>query len=145
MWFNPIMRWLVSSRLHFLVSQSVMLMTYRGRKSGKSYTVPMNYHVIDNQLYTLSSKDRVWWRNLESGADVSLRLKGRDLPARAHAIVEDTQVAEILGLMIKHAPQMAKYIGVKIDLNGVPDPGDIAREASARVIVNSCLIERTAG
>ncbi len=142
MWFNPLIRWLVGSRLHFLVSGSIMLMTYRGRKSGKIYTIPMNYLVVTERLYTISSRDRVWWRNLLPGADVLLRLKGRDVPARAEAIVEHDQVVQNLALLIRNAPQMAKYIGVKIDANGAPDPDDIVREAAGRVIVRSHLIDK---
>ena len=52
MWFNPIMRWLVSSPLHFLVSQSLMLMTYQGCKSGKSYTIPMNYLLVFDFIFS---------------------------------------------------------------------------------------------
>lgn len=139
MWFNPFMRWLVASPLHFLVSQSVMLMTYHGSKSGQSYTVPMNYLAVEDTLCTISTRDRVWWRNLRSGADVRLRLRGKDVPASARAILDVDQVADDLRLMVATAPHMAKYLGIKIDPTGAPDPEDIARQALLKVIVRSRL------
>ena len=43
MWFNPMITWLLRSPLHGLVSKSIMLITYKGRKSSKEYTTPVNY------------------------------------------------------------------------------------------------------
>jgi hypothetical protein len=74
MWFNPIMSWMLRSPLHSIVSKNMMLMTYTGRKSGKSYTTPMNYLEMNGGLYTNSYRDRAWWRNLRGGAEVTLRL-----------------------------------------------------------------------
>ena len=137
MWFNPIMRWLVSSPLHFLVSKSIMLMTYQGRRTGQTYTVPMNYLAVGDTLYTISSKDRVWWRNLQSEAYVRLRLRGKDVSARARAIVEADQVAKDLRLMIETAPRMGRFFGIRMDNAGAPDSEDIARLASQKVMVRS--------
>ena len=64
MWFNPIIQWLLRSPLHLMVSKNMMLMTYTGRKSGKIYTTPMNYLAIGEAFYTISTRERRWWRNL---------------------------------------------------------------------------------
>ena len=37
---NPIMKGLLRSPLHGLMSGSLMLITYAGRKTGKPYTIP---------------------------------------------------------------------------------------------------------
>jgi len=42
MWFNPIMKWLIRSPLHGLVSKSMLVIGYTGRKSGKRYETPMS-------------------------------------------------------------------------------------------------------
>lgn len=135
MWFNPIMRWLLRSPLHFTVSRNTMLMTYTGRKSGKVYTVPMNYLDIEGVLYTISSRERTWWRNLRGGAEVTLRLKGKDKKAWAVAIEDQAEVAERLSLYFKTTPQIARYMKVKIDVDGSPNAEDIHRLSIKQVVV----------
>jgi hypothetical protein len=41
--YNPIVSWLLRSPLQGLMSSSTMLITFAGRKSGKTYTTPVNY------------------------------------------------------------------------------------------------------
>jgi hypothetical protein len=135
MWFNPIIRWLLRSPLHFVVSKNMMLMTYTGRKSGNSYTIPMNYVAIEGVLYTISTRERIWWRNLRGGADVCLRLKGEDKPARAEAITGEAEVADKLSLYLKTAPQLARYMNVRLDANGSPNSEDIDHLAREKVMV----------
>lgn len=135
MWFNPIMRWLLRSPLHFTLSKNTMLMTYTGRKSGKVYTVPMNYLDIEGVLYTISSRERTWWRNLRGGAEVTLRLKGEDKKAWAEAIEDQAEVAERLSLYFKTAPQIARYMKVRIDVDGSPNAEDIHRLSIEQVVV----------
>ena len=139
MWFNPIMRWLIKSPLHFFVSKNMMLMTYQGRKSGKSYTTPMNYLEIEGALYTISYRKRVWWRNLRGGAAVTLRLKGMDVPARAEVIEDPIQVSSSLQQYLKAAPEYARYLNVQIDSAGNPKPEDLDRLTNERVVVLSLL------
>ena len=139
MWFNPIMRGLLRSPLHFFVSKNMMLMTYTGRKSGKSYTTPMNYLEIGDVFYTISSRERVWWRNLRGGAQVTLRLEGKDIPAWAESIEEKDQVASNLLQYLKTAPQLARYMNVRINSDGLPNPEDVARLAQGKVVVSTAL------
>jgi deazaflavin-dependent oxidoreductase (nitroreductase family) len=139
MWFNPIMRWLIKSPLHFFVSKNMMLMTYQGRKSGKSYTTPMNYLEIEGALYTISYRKRVWWRNLRGGAAVTLRLRGVDVPARAEVIEDPPQVSSSLQQYLKAAPEYARYLNVQIDSAGNPKPEDLDRLTNERVVVLSLL------
>lgn len=139
MWFNPIMRWLIRSPLHFFASKNMMLMTYTGRKSGKIYTIPMNYLTIGEVLYTISSRERVWWRNLRDGADITLRLRGRDVSAQATTIEDSQQVASSLQQFLKAAPEYARYLNVQIDSVGMPNPEDLAHLANERVLVRTLL------
>ncbi|MBL8147223.1 MAG: nitroreductase family deazaflavin-dependent oxidoreductase [Anaerolineae bacterium] len=83
---NPIMRWLLHTPLHFLISGWCMLITVRGRKSGRLYTTPVYYRRSGDRIRFLSGRTMKWVRNLEGGAPVSLRLRGRDLNGTASLI-----------------------------------------------------------
>lgn len=139
MWFNPIMRALLRSPLHFFISNNMMLMTYTGRKSDKSYTIPVNYLTIEEALYTISTRERVWWRNLRGGAEVSLRLQGSDVPARAESIEDPGEVAQLLEQTFAADPRMASYMDVCISRDGSPNSEDVVRLAQEKVVVSAIL------
>jgi deazaflavin-dependent oxidoreductase (nitroreductase family) len=131
------MRSLIRSPLHFFVSRYMMLMNYSGRRSGKSYTTPMNYLQVGETLYTISSREHIWWRNLRGGAQVILRLRGKDVPACAETIEDQAQVADTLSLYLRAAPQQARYMQVRIGADGAPEPQDITRLAQEMVVVRT--------
>ncbi len=135
MWYNTIMHWLIRSPLHFFVSKNMMLLTYTGRKSGAEFTLPVSYLPIGETIYSLSSRERVWWRNLRAAAPVNLRLQGKDVPAQGQAIEDQAEVAQDLIRYFKHMPRMAGYLGIPLGADGQPDPEALARVASERVIV----------
>jgi deazaflavin-dependent oxidoreductase (nitroreductase family) len=139
MWFNPIMRVLLRSPLHSLVSKDMMLMTYTGRKSGKLYTTPMNYLIINGALYTVSTRERVWWRNLRGGAEVSLRLRGREVPALAESIEDPNEVAQLLEKIFAADPRLTRYMDVRLSPDGSPNSEDVVRLAQEKVVVSTRL------
>ncbi len=143
MWYNAIMAGLLRSPLHGLLSQSTMLMTYTGRRSGKVYSTPMNYlrtrEAGAEILITTSYRQRTWWRNLRGGASVVVRVQGKDLRAQAEALEDDPKVAEGLGQFLEKVPGWAKYYQVKLDPNGKPNAADVAEAAKSRVIIRTRL------
>ena len=144
MWYNAIMAGLLRSPLHGLLSQSTMLMTYTGRKSGKVYSTPMNYvrtrEAGAEVILTTSYRQRTWWRNLRGGARVVVKVQGKDLKAQAEAIEDDPKVAEELGRFLQLVPSWAKYYQVKLDSDGKPNAADVAEAAKTRVIIRTRLL-----
>ena len=73
---------------HAAHSHRDLLITVTGRKSGKQYTIPLNYRrTPDGTLVVCTEGD--WWRNLEGGADVTVLVAGETLRARAEPILDD--------------------------------------------------------
>ena len=80
---NPLARALLRSPLHRLMSGRVLVLRFRGRRSGARYDVPVVYsRAEDGALEAATSVYGRWWRNLESGAPVSVLFRGRTAPAR---------------------------------------------------------------
>jgi deazaflavin-dependent oxidoreductase (nitroreductase family) len=77
--FNPIVRWVLSSRLHALMSKNVLLIAFRGRKSGKEYSTPVQFAQEDKQVWILVgfAEKKNWWHNLMGGAPVRLCIEGK--------------------------------------------------------------------
>ena len=135
------MKWLLRSPLHGLISNSTMLVTYTGRKSGQQYAVPVGYVRDGDTLLTTSVRGRNWWRNLRSSSQVTLRVKGRDLKAMGEAIADGSaRAAEAFTRYLTVAPHMARYFQVELDSDGRPNPEDVARAIQTRVMVRFELI-----
>src|SRR5690349_18067635 len=84
---NPFVRLLLRSPLHFVLSDTLLLLTYTGRTSGRRYTIPMAYSRVGDvvTVFTLHT----WWRNLRGGAPFVVEIKRRRYDGRAGAISHD--------------------------------------------------------
>jgi len=141
---NPVVRPVLRSPLHRLLSGGLMLLTYRGSRTGRSYTIPVQYAREGNTViaYPGRAAGKTWWRNLAGGADVTLRIKGRDLRGHAVAVTNDREtIADGLRIWLRRFPSSARRLGVARDPDGRPDPQDLARAAERIVIVRMELRE----
>jgi len=139
MWYNPITVWLLHTPLHGMFSGNTMVVGNTGRKSGNPYHVPVGYLRVGESPLTVSYKRRRWWRNLRSGASVTLCLHGEDVGAQADVIEDDQGVAEGLRAFIRGNQQAARMFGVKLSAEGQPEPESLHRASSERVIVRTSL------
>jgi len=135
MWYNAMMKWILLSPFHGLISKGIILITYTGRKSRKAYSLPVNYVRDGDVIYVTSYRARTWWRSLRGGAAVSVRLDGGDRKARGEVIEDDAGVAEGLMAYLQKVPQYAKYYQVKLDPDGTPDATDITQASRDRVFI----------
>jgi deazaflavin-dependent oxidoreductase (nitroreductase family) len=134
MWYNKIMGWLLRSPLHGMISGSIMLISVTGRKSGQTYTTPVNYLNIDGALFTTSQRPRKWWRNLRGGAAVTLHLRGQDQPAFSQVFEEAQEIVPLLATMLQRNPQIARYYGVRLDANRQA-PAEALRQAAEKLVI----------
>jgi hypothetical protein len=76
---------LLCSPVHRLASGSLLLITYRGRRSDRHFTIPVMYAEREGTLtiFVGHPERKTWWRNLRGGAEVEVRLRGQRL--RGHA------------------------------------------------------------
>lgn len=133
-WVNRIMTWVLRSPLHRVVSGSILVLTFTGRKSGKVYTTPLSYTRQGEQLIVFTHG--AWWKNLQGGAPVTVRLQGQDLPGQAAAIAGDP--VTILPYLRTHLTQLTRdlrYYDVKLDATGKPNEADLSKAAEASVLI----------
>jgi hypothetical protein len=139
MWYNPIMIWLLQSPLHGILSGHMMVINYRGRKSGKAYQIPIGYERVEGVLMTISYKHRTWWRNLRGGVPVSIRLLGMDVNGVASVIEDETGVMEGMKAFFGGNPRTARMFGVKVSRDGEPEPESLKLAAKERCVVRTIL------
>jgi len=131
---NDFIKFLLRSPLQGLLGDNLMLITVTGRRSGRLITTPVNYYRDENTLWVISDRDRKWWRNVCGGAEVSLRIQGRDVRARAESILDEKDVTAEIGEYVQHLPMTAKPLGVRFD-NGKANREDAARLAKKKLFV----------
>jgi deazaflavin-dependent oxidoreductase (nitroreductase family) len=85
---------LLRSPLHRLASGSLLLITYRGRGSGRRFTIPVMYAEREGTLtiFVGHPEQKMWWRNLRVGAEVEVRLRGRRLRGQAEVVDDSAAV-----------------------------------------------------
>lgn len=133
---NEFISLVLRSPFHALLSKSILLITVKGRKTGKNYTTPVNYLRRGDVLTITSLRNRTWWRNLRGGSDVTLQLRGRKVKGKGDVIEIERGVADALAVYFQQAPNYAKYFNVTLDGIGQPNKAEVDREARNRVVVH---------
>jgi hypothetical protein len=136
MWYDPVVKILLRSPLHGLISGGVLLLSYTGRKTGKKYHVPLSYVRDGDDLLILTFKRRTWWRSLRGGASVRVRLKGREVNAIAEPVYENTErIKDGFSKYIENNAYLSRALDVPLDDEGKPDPEALEKAAEGRVMV----------
>jgi hypothetical protein len=125
---------LLRSPFHGIVSRSVMLLTFTGRKSGKIYTIPISY-AREGDLVT-SFTSAKWSRNLTGRAPVAVRIKNKEYKGQADIVDDKKAVAEGLQVFLSKVRFDARYYQVKFDDDGQPNSEDVLRAAQRCLMVS---------
>jgi hypothetical protein len=135
---NPLMKAVLRSPLHRLLSGKLMLLTMTGRKSGRTYTLPVWRHQsADGDL--LISAGGNWRHNLRGGTDVRVRLAGRDHAGRAVLEVDSAQTVELFKEMLERSG--ARALAVKVNVSGSPTAEEIAPAMRERGVAYLKLLD----
>jgi deazaflavin-dependent oxidoreductase (nitroreductase family) len=92
---NPVVRGLLRSPAHRMLSGSVLLLAYTGRRSGVRRELPAMYAVLGGRYLVAAGQPetKTWWRNFAGGArPVTVTVAGRRRACRARLL--DPQTAE---------------------------------------------------
>jgi hypothetical protein len=83
---NPVVRALLHSPLHSPLSRRLVLLRITGRRSGRTFEVPVGYARRDSELLvTVGAPERKhWWRNIDGPTPVTVLLRGRMRRGVAH-------------------------------------------------------------
>jgi hypothetical protein len=127
---------LLRSPFHGLLSRSMLLISFAGRRSGKTYTLPVSYARDGETIVIVSQADRRWWHNLREGAPVWVHVQGKNLTGYAESFETPSVVASELLALLRQIPAFRKHVGIGLTADGQPErPEELARLAQGRIIV----------
>jgi hypothetical protein len=139
---NPIMKALLRSPLHGLLSGSLMLITTVGRKTGKPYTFPIGYFVWDrDELMSFSSAR--WWTNVRDGTPVTLLLKGRRVRAVPTVIEKRDEVIDTLEEFIRRLGlRAARRLPIGLPRDREPTRDDLRAAPQGIALIHFEIVQR---
>jgi deazaflavin-dependent oxidoreductase (nitroreductase family) len=103
------------------LSANLMLISYTGRKTGKAYRQPVSY-ARDGEMLLTPGGGR-WTLNLGGGRQARIRLRGRDVSARAELVTDAAEVERLLGVIAAENPRAVGFIPIPRRPDGRLDPG----------------------
>ncbi|MCY3811388.1 MAG: nitroreductase/quinone reductase family protein [Gammaproteobacteria bacterium] len=134
---NRVMKLLLASPAHGLLSGSIMTIHFTGRRTGRARSTPVRYIREDLTTVTcLTGRQTRWWQNFLSPAEVQLQIAGRRVAAVAYSAPDDTaRIEAALKETLDRFPGDAPYHG----LTRSPTPQAFAAAVANDVIVTFTL------
>jgi hypothetical protein len=106
------------------LSKNLMLVSYTGRRTGRSYRQPLSY-ARDGEALLTPGGGR-WTLNMEGGRPVRIRLRGREVSARPELVREPAEVERLLDVIVAGNPPAAKFIPLPRTAEGRLEPDALA-------------------
>lgn len=131
---NRAMKFVLRSPLHALVSKTILLITFTGRKSGKTYTTPVSYSQDGDQVYIFTHAN--WWKNLHSQTPVTLLIRGREFHGLPEPVAADkSAIAAGLSAHLRKVRSDATFYNVTFDNQGNPRAEEVAKAVQTVVMI----------
>ena len=114
------MRTILRSPIHRLVSRRLVLLSYTGRRSGRTFSIPVGMHDIDEQMCVLTNSR--WRVNLRGAHDLELLLAGQRHAGRGILDEDPDSVAAVYARLIEQLgrARAGRALGIRINVDRTP-------------------------
>jgi deazaflavin-dependent oxidoreductase (nitroreductase family) len=134
-WLNAMMKLMLHTPVvQSWIGETIGLITFKGRRTGMSYTTPVTYYREGDTIIVITKKFRNWWRNLAEKPEVEVRLKGQTFRGHARASVGDEAELPVLVKFLENRPLDAKAYRVTLTPEGRIDR-DEARALLPQIVL----------
>ncbi len=82
--YNPLVKFILRSPVHWVMSHNTLLLTFTGRKSGQTYSTPISYARTGQVITLVTSRKHGWWKNMQAPRPVTVHMQGHPHPGTAH-------------------------------------------------------------
>ena len=133
---NPITIAIANSFLHRLISANIVVLYFKGIKTGKDYAIPVSYlENPEGRLSCVTDRPFIWWRNLVNLEKIKLLYKGNLIEAEVDIEVDDNKlIADQLEALCLHSRIDGFFaeVGYK---NGKPIRKDVEKTAGKLTLI----------
>lgn len=128
--FSDIPAILLRSSFYWLMGAGTMLIEVIGRKTGRPIYLPVNYYKDGLVLWVVSSRERVWWRNLQANPNARLWIANQVHAVHAEVITDEAEVAQVLVNLFEKDAMLARALHYQPS-----NPLSLQRAAEERLVV----------
>ncbi|EFW92440.1 hypothetical protein ZOD2009_09033 [Haladaptatus paucihalophilus DX253] len=134
---NPVLRRLLRSKAHWLVSNRLMLLSYVGRRSGTRYTTPVAYDRREDTLVATTLRHHSnWWKNFREEHPATVWLRGTRRKTTGLATTDTREIAEFVrSALVRYGIERARWLGLKIEGDELPTVKELEAVAPELVVV----------
>ncbi len=112
---NPLVRGVLGSRAHRALSGALVVLTYRGHRSGREFRIPLQYvELPDARIVAVAvgAGRKLWWRSFTEPAAAELLLRRRRRPVHGR-VLEGEARREALRAYLSRFGRAAGPLGVR--------------------------------
>ena len=92
------------------------LLEVKGRKSGKSYSTPVNLHEVNGKQYLVAPRGRTQWvRNAEVAGEVTLKKIGRRLTFELRPLTDSEKPEILKSYLMRYSAAVQRFFPVRPD------------------------------
>ncbi|MDH3517522.1 MAG: nitroreductase family deazaflavin-dependent oxidoreductase [Acidimicrobiia bacterium] len=104
-------KWLYRTPLNRWMKRHVLLLTTKGRRSGKPHTVALDYFEVDGITHVLAGwkGDTDWCKNLRAHPEVTVQI-GADVTRRRAVELIGLEKESILDLVRSEMPNLVEFV-----------------------------------
>jgi hypothetical protein len=126
---NPAVKFLLGTPLAGGLRRQMMVLNFKGRKSGRQFSIPVSAHRLDNTLYALASAG--WTANFRDGANADVLWDGKTTTMRGELIRDPATVAGLSHRAAESygAKRAQRMMGLKFRDNRVPTLAEFTEAA----------------
>lgn len=121
---NPVVRALLRSPLHRLLSGSLAVLAYEGHRSQRTFAIPVLYAETIHGYVLLAARPerKRWWRTFREPAAANLLVRGAWQPVEGR-LLEGTEREVAVAAYVARFPRVRRQLG--IDSGGDTTPAAI--------------------
>lgn len=133
---NPLVRAILRLMPRGRLSRRLMLLSYRGRRSGRQYTIPIGYFPWGEDGVVSVSSTR-WLVNVRGGEPVELWISG-ERHAATPAVYESGEevAARLRELSERLGPKTARGLLLGLPGDRAPNDAELARAAERTAVIH---------
>jgi hypothetical protein len=126
---NPAVKLLLRTPLAGGLGRQMMVLNFKGRKSGRQFSVPVSAHKLDNALYALANAG--WTANFADGATADVLHAGKTTRMRGELIRDAATVADLAHRAAQSygAKTAQRMMGLKFRDDSVPSVAEFTEAA----------------
>jgi deazaflavin-dependent oxidoreductase (nitroreductase family) len=121
----------------WIIGWVILLLRHTGRISGRQYTTPLQYELIDGDYYIGAARGSKadWFKNIQADSRVKIFIGRKCFDCEAEPITDPEQIVSFLEYRLKHHPLMVGLMMLMHKLPMRPNQAQLFKLAQKLAIV----------